>query len=265
MSQIVAGPDMAVLPLSPPLAWAVIPARGGSKGVPRKNLRPVGGRPIVVRAIGTLQAATSVGTVIVSTDDGEIADAARAAGAVVIERPIELAGDRASSESALLHVLQQLAASGDVPEATVFVQATSPFINPADVDRAIALVVSGECDVAFSVTRTDVHLWRDGAHGPEGVNHDSTVRQRRQDRVPEYLETGAFYVLNTRGFLKARHRFFGRLRFVEVDAGDAIEIDTEDDLLLAEVLSTRRRGGIRAEPVIAGVASASQIFHNGRK
>ena len=240
MSQTIASTDLVVQPISTARVCVVIPARGGSKGVTRKNLRPIGGESIVVRAVRTLQAVESVDAVVVSTDDDQIAALARAAGADVIERPGKLAGDQASSESALLHALGQLAARGALPEVTVFVQATSPFIDADDVARAIALVLAGDCDVAFSVTRSDAHLWRDGAEGPEGVNHDSAVRQRRQDRKPEYLETGAFYVLNTRGFLETGHRFFGRLRFIEVDAGDAIEIDTEHDLRLAEILSAQR-------------------------
>src|SRR5687768_15820084 len=107
---------------------AVVPARGGSKGVPGKNLRRVGGRSLVERAVDTCRTARLVDTVYVSTDDPDIARAARAAGALVINRPVELAGDTASSESALLNVLDQLDGGGDQPDVLVFVQCTSPFI-----------------------------------------------------------------------------------------------------------------------------------------
>ena len=227
---------------------AVIPARGGSKGVPRKNLRMLGGEPLVARAVRTLQACTSVGSVFVSTDDAEIAAVASRAGARVVERPAGLSGDEASSESALQHALDHLASHGVVPDVTVFVQATSPFIRASDVDRAVALVRSGECDVAFSAVRADLHLWRHGPDGPEGVNHRSSVRQRRQDREPEHAETGAFYVMRTSGFREHGHRFFGRLRLVEVDPGDAIEIDTEHDLALAELLHARRESVLNPRP-----------------
>ena len=219
---------------------AVVPARGGSKGVPRKNLRTVGGVPLVARAVHMLLASATVGTVVVSTDDAEIAAVASAAGAEVIERPADLAGDTASSESAVEHALAQLASLGVVPDVTVLVQATSPFVRAADVDRAVELVRSGACDVAFSAVASDVHLWRDGDAGPEGVNHRAEVRQRRQDRAPEHAETGGFYVMRTSGFLQHRHRFFGRLRLVEVDPADALEIDTEHDLALAELVHARR-------------------------
>jgi YrbI family 3-deoxy-D-manno-octulosonate 8-phosphate phosphatase len=219
---------------------AVIPARGGSKGVPRKNLRTLGGEPLVARAVRTLQASASIGSVVVSTDDAEIAAVASRAGARIVERPAGLSGDQASSESAVEHALSHLAADGLVPDVTVFVQATSPFIRASDVDRAVALVRSGECDVAFSAVRADVHLWCHGPHGPEGVNHDVSRRQRRQDREPEHAETGAFYVMRTSGFREHGHRFFGRLRIVEVDPADALEIDTEHDLAMAELIHARR-------------------------
>jgi YrbI family 3-deoxy-D-manno-octulosonate 8-phosphate phosphatase len=220
--------------------YAVIPARGGSKGVPRKNLRLVGGESLIARAVRAVASVPTVDVVYVSTDDAEIADAAMGAGARVIDRPADLAGDLASSEVALQHALVQLAS---LPEVTVFVQATSPFIDGGALERAIDLVRDETCEVAFSVTRSDVHLWRDGEEGPEGVNHDSRRRQRRQDRAPEYAETGAFYVMRTKGFLEHGHRFFGRLQMVEVDPRGALEIDTEHDLVLAELTNASQDSG----------------------
>lgn len=218
----------------------IIPARGGSKGVLRKNLRLLGGEPLVARAVRTVRGARGVDQVVVSTEDAEIAYAARAVGAWVVDRPASLAHDTASSESALQHAIEQLAHRGALPHVMVLVQATSPFIDPEALSRAIALVVDDECDVAFSVTRTHDHLWEDGPAGPTGVNHEVGVRLRRQDRTPQFCETGAFYVMRTAGFLEHQHRFFGRLRMVEVDQSDALEIDSEHDLRLAEELLVHR-------------------------
>ena len=116
---------------------AIIPARGGSKGVPGKNLRRVGGRSLVERAVDACIAAELIDSVYVSTDDPDIARVAEAAGAWVIGRPPELSGDLASSESALLHALDQLTAAGASPEVVAFVQCTSPFIAPGDLDRGV--------------------------------------------------------------------------------------------------------------------------------
>jgi YrbI family 3-deoxy-D-manno-octulosonate 8-phosphate phosphatase len=216
---------------------AVIPARGGSKGVPRKNLRRVGGVPLVARAIAAARATASVERVFVSTDDQEIAAVAQEWGAHVIDRPAALSADEAGSEGVLLHALDALEAQGIAADILVFLQATSPFIDPRDVDVAIDLVIANEHDCVFSATETYGFLWAVDAGSATGVNHDPRVRPRRQDREPHYLETGAFYVMDVTGFRAARHRFFGRVGLVEVAESTAIEIDSEEQLKLAQAIA----------------------------
>lgn len=218
---------------------AVIPARGGSKGVRGKNLRRIGGRSLIARAVDACQAADSVDAVYVTTDDQEIASWATQAGATVIIRPDDIAGDTATSESAILHALQQLALAGVDPEALVFVQCTSPFIFPADLDRAVELIIGNRADSAFSAVETYEFLWRSvGSDGlVAGQNHDPRYRPRRQDRDPDLRETGAFYAMSAAGFRASRHRFFGRTAAVVVPQLTAIEIDSEHDLQLANSLA----------------------------
>jgi N-acylneuraminate cytidylyltransferase len=221
-----------------PRVVAVVPARGGSKGVPGKNLRRVAGRSLVQRAVDACVAAAAIDATYVSTDDAGIAEAARVAGAKVIERPADLSGDTASSESALLHALDQLAADGAEPEIVVFVQCTSPFIAPADLDRAVGMVAGGQADSVFAAVATYEFLWWSGPDGQaSGINHDAAYRPRRQDREPHFRETGAFYVMSVAGFRTARHRFFGRTAVVEVPELTAVEIDNEHDLTLASALA----------------------------
>lgn len=219
------------------LTVAVIPARGGSKGVPRKNLRRVGGIPLIARAITSARGADSVDVVVVSTDDPEITAVAREWGAEVVQRPVELSGDEASSESAVLHAMEELEHRGMALGIVVLVQATSPFIDPAALDRAVERVALGDCDAVFSATASWGFLWRGGADGLIGINHDLRSRPRRQDRDPEYLETGAFYAFDAAGFRAARHRFFGTVGCVLVDETGAIEIDTEEQLAMASSLA----------------------------
>ncbi len=213
---------------------AVIPARGGSKGVPGKNLRTVGGVPLVSRAVASARASSTIDAVIVSTDNGSITAVARSAGAEVIQRPAELATDEASSEAALLHAIGTLDA---LPDVLVFLQATSPFIDVAALDAAIVRVRDGEDDVVFSAVETYEFLWTASGHG---INHDVATRPRRQDREPHYRETGAFYVMDVAGFLTARHRFFGRVGIAVVDDRTAIEIDTFAELELARIIEEKR-------------------------
>jgi N-acylneuraminate cytidylyltransferase len=240
---------------------AIIPARGGSKGVPAKNLSTVGGVPLVVRAVRACLAADLVDAVYVSTDDAEIAAAARVAGAGVVDRPAVIAGDHATSESALLHGLDELATQGHRPQVLLFVQCTSPFIASEDLDAAARLVLEGRADSAFSGVATYDFLWRDahadalpGGGAMVGLNHDEAVRPRRQDRRPDFRETGAFYAMDTAGFRRHRHRFFGRTTVVSVSDLTTVEIDTPHDLVLAEALA-----GIVDAPVTQPVDVAAVI------
>jgi N-acylneuraminate cytidylyltransferase len=198
-------------------------------GVPRKNLAPVGGLPLVARAV---QVALGAGfdRVVVSTDDAEIAAVAGAAGADVVRRPAALATGTASSEAAVLHALDELAVGGFAPGVVALVQATSPFVDPAGLARAVASVRAGEADVVFAATRSHAFQWRQGEAGLEAVGHSATHRPMRQERPPVYQETGAFYVMAAAGFRAAGHRFFGRLAIEEVAPETAIEIDTPFDL-----------------------------------
>lgn len=214
---------------------AVIPARGGSKGVPGKNLAPVAGVALVVRAVRACHAAGSVTEVVVSTDDDAIAAVAEQAGAIVVRRPAELANDTASSEDALRHVLSQRYRDA-LPEILLLVQCTSPFLTASDVDDVVAAVRDGEADSAFTAAAFHGFVWRqdDSAYG---VNHDHHTRPRRQERPVEYVETGAAYAMRTSGFLEAGHRFFGVVRAVATDPSRVLEIDEPADLARARALA----------------------------
>ncbi|GAB3623292.1 N-acylneuraminate cytidylyltransferase [Mariniluteicoccus endophyticus] len=227
-----------------PRTVAIIPARGGSQGVPGKNLRLIGGIPLVARAVRACRAARGIDDIFVSTDDEAIADAARSAGAEIIWRPADLAGHTASSESALIHGLAEIADRGIDARVLVFVQCTSPFIRAQDIDAAIAMVQRDEADSVFSGIETYEFLWRDsdpsdapGSGTVVGQNHDAAYRPRRQDRRPDFRETGAFYVMKVDGFLSAKHRFFGRTGVVRVSELASLEIDTAEELALADAFA----------------------------
>lgn len=213
----------------------MIPARGGSVGVPLKNLELVGGRPLLVRAIESCRAAAAIDEVVVSSDHAGSLEVARRAGARAVLRPAELSGSQATSESAVLHAVQQLESP---PEVVVLVQCTSPFIDPGALDAAVAAVVGGRAETAFSAIDNHAFLWRpDAAAGLTGVNHDPSFRARRQDRAPEYRETGAFYVMGTDRLRRHGHRFAGRLHAQLVPELHALEIDSPADLAVARALA----------------------------
>jgi N-acylneuraminate cytidylyltransferase len=220
-------------------AWALIPARGGSKSIPHKNLQKIRGRSLIARAVEAARAARHVERVFVSTDDSDVAAEARAAGAEVVDRPVAIAGDATSSEEALLHALHLLEQRGEaLPEVLAFIQCTSPFVSAEDIDGTIDCLLETSADTAHTVVRSHGFLWRQTTTGQaEPVNHDKGVRERRQDRAPEFLETGAVYVMRVRGFRAARHRFFGETLLYEVPALRAMQIDEPDDLTVARAIA----------------------------
>lgn len=221
-------------PSTPPKVLAVIPARGGSKGVPGKNLASVAGVPLVVRAVFACRAARLVTDVVVSTDDPAIAAAARSAGADVVVRPAGISGDTASSEAAVLHALDAH------PDARVvlLVQCTSPFLTREDVEGVAAAVLEDGAETAVTVAPFHGFLWReDELGGGQGMGHDKSFRPRRQDRPQDFLETGAAYAMDAEGFRTHQHRFFGRTALVRTDPARVLEIDEPHDLDRARALA----------------------------
>jgi YrbI family 3-deoxy-D-manno-octulosonate 8-phosphate phosphatase len=149
---------------SPRRVLAVIPARGGSKGVPAKNLAPVGGVPLVARAVRECLAAGLVTDVVVSTDDHAIAAAGREAGAEVVLRPAAIAGDTATSEAAVLHAMDAHEALHGAPvDVVLLVQCTSPFILREDIDGVARAVAEHGADTALTVAPFHGFIWRDTA------------------------------------------------------------------------------------------------------
>jgi N-acylneuraminate cytidylyltransferase len=238
-------------------AIAIIPARGGSKGVPRKNLRLLAGRPLVTWTIEAARAARTVQRVVVSTDDAEIADVSRKAGAEIVERPPEISGDSASSESALLQCLGELKRrDGRLSDVSVFLQCTSPLTLAEDIDGTVGTLLDGGADSAFTATAFHHFLWQAGPSGRAvAINHDAAVRPRRQDREPQFRETGAVYAMRTAGFLRAGHRFFGKTAMHVTPADRSLEIDDHLDLRLAEILIRDREARRRRDSLPARVAA----------
>ncbi|MFJ4687641.1 cytidylyltransferase domain-containing protein [Streptomyces sp. NPDC091377] len=227
---------------------AVIPARGGSKGVPAKNLASVGGVPLVARAVRECAGSRLVTDVVVSTDDQAIAAAARQAGAEVVLRPAAIAGDTATSEAAVRHAMDAHEALHGAPvDVVLLVQCTSPFLIREDIDGVVAAILDHGADTAVTVAPFHGFIWRNaddeasdlGAEptGGYGVNHDKSVRPRRQDRPQDFLETGAAYAMDAAGFRTHGHRFFGRTELVRTDAARVLEIDDPHELARARALA----------------------------
>lgn len=228
---------------------AIIPARGGSKGIPRKNVRLLAGKPLVAHTIDTALQSRSVDRVVVSTDDQEIEIVARQYGAEVIRRPAEISQDTSASELALIHVLDELRQSEDYePDLVVFLQCTSPLTRPEDIEGTIQALLDEHADSALSVTPFHYFLWRREKRGDAlGINHDPQVRPLRQEREPQYEETGAVYVMRANGLRKAEHRFFGKTVLFEMPPERSLEIDEPVDFLIAEAMMRHQQHGERLQ------------------
>jgi len=234
------------------ISLAIIPARGGSKGIPRKNVRPLAGEPLIAHTIKCARQSQTITRIIVSTDDPEIAAVSKQYGAEVVWRPAELSGDTASSEAALLHVLEHLTITENYqPDLIVFLQCTSPLTSPEDIDGTVRALFDGDGDSAFAASPFHYFLWKNDPNGEAvGINHDKRARPMRQERVPQYVETGAVYVMRTEGFLEAKHRFFGKTVMHITPPERCWEIDEPIDFEVAEVLmqEQRQRQNLQALP-----------------
>lgn len=217
---------------------AIIPARGGSKGILRKNVHQLAGKPLITYVLEQVKRAELVNRVAVSTDDSEIAAISQGCGVEVIWRPAELSNDSASSESALMHALEHLQLNeGYRPDILVFLQCTSPLTIAEDIDGTIQTLLDEEADSALSVTPFHYFLWEKQASGDTiGINHDKQVRLLRQEREPQFIETGAVYAMRVSGFIKTRHRFFGRTAMYIMPPERHLEIDEPVDFRIAELL-----------------------------
>lgn len=220
-----------------PHILAIIPARGGSKGIPRKNITPLAGKPLLAYTIEQALATPAITRVIVSTDDAEIGAVAAQYGAEVMQRPDALSGDAASSESALLHVLDELARHENyAPDLVVFLQCTAPLRREHDIQRAIETLLAQEADSLLSLAPFKHFLW----HAPDqhltSLNFDYLKRPRHQELPSLYMENGSIYVFKPRVLRETGNRLGGKIVHYAMEPLTAVDIDTLDDLALAEAI-----------------------------
>ncbi|UWX58599.1 acylneuraminate cytidylyltransferase family protein [Chlorobaculum sp. MV4-Y] len=215
---------------------AIIPARGGSKGLKNKNIHPIAGLPLLAWSVLQASDAEHVDQVFVTTDDAAIAQVARQFGAEVIDRPEHISGDKATSESALLHALEVIAERyGAEPETVVFLQATSPLRKPGDIDRAVELFRRDGADSLISVTRADdLTIWEQRGGDWNSVNFDYRNRGMRQDRPSQFIENGSIYLFTPSVLRKFGNRIGQKLSVYPMEFWQTWEIDTIEEVDLVE-------------------------------
>ena len=228
---------------------AIIPCRGGSKGIPMKNLQLVNGVPLVVRTISACLNA-GMDQVFVSTDDQTISAYAVAAGAQIIPRPKEIAEDTSSTDAVLIHSLEILLESGCSKDDNLFLlQATTPFTRKETVLNAMQILERNpDCGV-FTASTWHGFVWSVNQGIAIPYHHDHLHRNRRQDLDPQILETGGVYGASIRSFQKSRVRFVDPLHPVIVGRIESTEIDTWEDLSFCNRISMapeqRKQGAVK--------------------
>jgi N-acylneuraminate cytidylyltransferase len=213
---------------------AIIPARGGSKGIPRKNLKFIDDEPLIAYSILDAKESELVDKIFVSTDDLEISEVAQQYGAKIIIRPLELANDTASSESALLHALVEIENQGITPEIIVFLQCTSPIRTSQDIDQAIIQFKAENADSLLSVSPSYRFLWENIDTIGKSINYDYRSRPRRQEMKPQYVENGSIYIFKPWVLKELNNRLGGKISLFLMKEEASIDIDSLIDFKIAE-------------------------------
>jgi len=225
-----------------PKIIAIIPARGGSKGIPRKNIRLLAGKPLIAYSIEAALKSKYIDRVIVSTEDEEIAEISKKYGAEVIKRPDELATDTAPTEPALEHVVKWLKEYEDYKtDIIVLLQPTSPLRNSKYIDEALDIFLNSDYNSLLSVCPSHAFIWK-MSENSYPINYDFKNRPRRQDKEPEYRENGAIYITKYKILMENHNRLGGKIGLYVMPEKHSIEIDTEFDFYLCEQMLDLKEG-----------------------
>lgn len=223
---------------------AFIPARGGSKGVPGKNVKLIAGKPLLAWSIEQAKSASLIDKIVVSTDCPEIAACARQYGAEVpFMRPADISGDTATTESAMLHYCEWLSARGEKFDNFLLVQATSPIRAAGRFDDAIRFFEAEQFNSLLTVTPSHRFFWKNPS-APE-ASYDFMKRPRRQD-IPEsdrrYMETGSFYITRWDDLVSTRNRLCGKVGMYITPEEESYEIDSLVDFKVCESIMSALEG-----------------------
>lgn len=219
------------------LVVAIIPMRGGSKRVRGKNTRKLAGKPLAAYAIEAAGKSRGVDVVAVATDDRKIAEISRRAGAdEVVMLPARLTKDASPSDASVVYALKELRARIPSIETVVYLQATSPFRSPKQIDEALQKFFKGGYDSLLSVCEDRHFYWLEQGGAMQPL-YDYAKRPRSQDVEPKYRENGAIYVTRAETFLRTGNRLGGKIGMYLMDELSAFEIDYLQDFEAAEVLA----------------------------
>lgn len=223
----------------------VIPARGGSKRVPYKNIYPLRGKPLLSHTLETIAEARLDVPCYVTTDDNRVAQVANVySGVKVLMRPKELSCDNSPTEDALLHLLDYLANTGEFPEWVMTLPPTSPFRSANTIRSFLGLVVDcpSNIDCFMSVTKNHSDFWLKESQGTMRRLFPNAAR-RQQDRTPMFEENSAVYLTRVQALRKTRLILGNKVVGVEIPEIEGFDINTLEDISMAEHLFNYARNG----------------------
>jgi CMP-N,N'-diacetyllegionaminic acid synthase len=216
----------------------IVLARGGSKGIPRKNIVDFCSKPLIAWTIEQFQQAKDVHSVWVSSDSQEILSISENYGANLIVRPDNISGDMATSESAWLHAVNYIERKDKKIDLVLAPQVSSPLRESQDIERGIREFQEQQCDSMFSCSMTeDLFFWeKDNDGNLRSVNYDYKNRKRRQDIPRQFIENGSFYLFKPEILRKYNNRFGGKIGLTQMEFWKMFEIDSMEDLKMCEAL-----------------------------
>lgn len=222
---------------------SIIPVRGGSKGIPRKNLVKICGKTMLEYSINASQKSKLVNRTIVCTEDKKIARVAKKLKSEIIMRPKNLATDEMLAEPSIELVLNELKEKENfIPDLIVFLQNTSPLRNAKDIDGGIKMIKKG-FDSVISGFSIHTYLWTQNKKTIRPLNYDFNKRGQRQDDGFEILqENGAMFISTYKAFIQSKRRISGKIGFYKMPLERSYNIDTLEDLKdLRSFLKTEQR------------------------
>ena len=228
---------------------AIIPARGGSKGIPKKNIINFCGKPLIYWSIKNAKECNKINSVWVSSDNDEIISLAQKFGAKCIKRPKDLSHSLASSESAWLNAIDEIEKKEKI-DYVVGIQATSPIRESVDLSKAIDLMLKNKYDSLFSSSIIrDRHIWEKNINNDYiPSNYDMNNRKPRQLLSEKYLENGSFWIFTPEIIKSNKNRLGGKIGNYIMEFYKSFQIDEPEDIILCEsimktfLINTHERG-----------------------
>lgn len=214
---------------------AIILARGGSKGIPRKNVLDFAGHPLVAWSVIQAKISKEIDEVYISSDSDEILEIAQNYGAKIIKRPDEISGDSAKSEEAIIHALSIL---GSNQEMIIMLEPTAPLRKADDLDNCVRMFRNERWDSCFSgALLQDFLLWKKDKNGDlTSLNYDYKNQGPRQMREPDYVENGAIFIFKPKIMIQEENRFGGKIGLFPNNFWQSFEIDDTEDWDFVELI-----------------------------